>query len=184
MQTRQRWTWERRRGEFRKWWCLKWSKARQNVRNNRPDCRLCADGSLWRTWAKCSFWGLSWVVGRGLRFPSKPRNLSFLRTKSFQFCVKISTILFPPRIIMEPWNDLWSICGVPGMEGTWYMPELEISAMDRALLTVVAPVKSKSILKFAPEKDWAASQSAFSIFLPYHVTCHVTPNGRNWLWSS
>ena len=38
------------------------------------------------------------------------------------------TILGFPRIITDPWKDLWSIWGVPGIDGIWYMPEFEISA--------------------------------------------------------
>ncbi len=41
---------------------------------------------------------------------------------------------------IEPWKDLWSRCGVPGIDwGGGGYPGFEISAMDRALRTVVAP---------------------------------------------
>ena len=64
------------------------------------------------------------------------------------------TILGLPRIIIDPWKDLWSICGVPGILGTWYMPEFDISAMDRARRTVVAPLITEGGTLAGPWTIW------------------------------
>lgn len=53
-----------------------------------------------------------------------------------------------------PWKDLWSKWGVPGMDGTWYIPELDISAIDLARRTVVAPLIIEGGTEAGPVIMW------------------------------
>lgn len=66
----------------------------------------------------------------------------------------VRTIFGFPRIIIDPWKDLWSKWGVPGMEGTWYIPEFEISAIERARRTVVAPLIIEGGTEAGPAIMW------------------------------
>ena len=46
------------------------------------------------------------------------------------------------------------MCGVPGILGTWYMPEFDISAMDLARRTVVAPLITEGGTLAGPWTIW------------------------------
>ena len=51
---------------------------------------------------------------------------------------------------MDPWNDLWSMCGVPGGPPVSGNPPFEISATDLALRTVVAPDMTEGGTELGP----------------------------------